>query len=311
MRDYQQELNGLRARIAQRRENTSVLNELRRQETDQCREVEGRRARLRQEERDVERLERLTFSAVLAALRGNKDEQIDRERAEAYAARLRLREAERQLAEIQADIADRESRIQADAGCEAVYEALLREKEADLRRRDPALAAKLEDLERRELELTARRRELREALDAGEQALLQLDAALESLDSAEGWGTWDLLGGGLMTDVMKYSRLDEAQARLEDVKSSLRRYQTELADVAREAEFDVRSEGFLYVADVFFDSFFAGLAVQDQIGQSQRQLWDVKSRIQTLQGRLENDLGQADQNLEDLWTERDELVRQA
>ncbi len=40
----------------------------------------------------------------------------------------------------------------------------------------------------------------------------KLYAVSSTLDSAEGWGTWDLFGGGLITDLAKYSKLDEAQS---------------------------------------------------------------------------------------------------
>lgn len=39
------------------------------------------------------------------------------------------------------------------------------------------------------------RREMREALDAGEQALSSLKIALEKLNSASNWGIFDMFGG--------------------------------------------------------------------------------------------------------------------
>ena len=44
---------------------------------------------------------------------------------------------------------------------------------------------------------------------------------ISDLDSAQGWGTWDVIGGGLLTDLMKYSRLDDAQASMERLQSAL------------------------------------------------------------------------------------------
>lgn len=311
MRDYQRELEELRERIARRREDAGVLNELRWQVSAQSREVEDRRARLREEERDVDRLERLTLSSVLAALKGDKGQRIDRERAEAYAARLRLQEAERRLEEIQAEIAEREERIRKNADCEERYAALLREKETELRRADPALAAKLADLERRELEMTVRQKELREAISAGETALASMDEALDRLGSAENWGLWDLVSDGILGDIMKYSRLDEAQAHIEQLKDDLRRYQAELADVALVRDFDVRPGEWMQFADVFFDNIFTDWMVQSHIEKSREALLDVWGQVRGIQRTLERDLQQAESELTALRTERDELVRQA
>lgn len=311
MRDYQRELDALRERMAQRREDQAVLERLRRQEEDCRREVEARGARLDKEERDVEKLEKLTISSILASLRGSKDEDMDRERAEAYAARLRYQEAERQLAEVREEILDRQRRIQENAGCEAEYQALLREKEAELRKTNPALAEKLAELERRELELTARQKELREAEEAGRQALFQLDGAIGHLEDAEGWGTWDVFGGGLLSDVMKYSRLDDAQQQISQVGSALRRYRAELEDVARTVEFDVKPDNFTQTVDIFFDNMFTDWAVLDRIRRSRDQMLDLESRVQSIQDGLLRDLEGTEAELEALRTERNELVRKA
>ena len=311
MRDYQRELDALRERMAQRREDQTVLERLRLQEVDCRREVETRTARLGKEERDVEKLEKLTISSMLASLRGSKDEDIDRERAEACAARLRLREAERQLAQVREEILDRQRRIAESKNCEAEYEALLREKEAELRKTDPALAEKLADLERRELEWTARRKELREAEEAGRQVLFQLNGALGHLEDAEGWGTWDVFGGGLVSDLMKYSRLDDAQQQLTGVASALRRYRAELSDVARTVEANIKPDDFTQTMDIWFDNIFSDWAVLDRIRQSREQMQELKNRVRDIQNSLTWELETTEEKIKALWTERDELVRKA
>ena len=98
MWDYQRELNELRERIAALRNDTAVLEDLRRQEEVCRREAEERSAQWSREQRDVDRLEKVSLSSIWASLRGSRDGDMDRERAEAWAARLRYQEAERQLA---------------------------------------------------------------------------------------------------------------------------------------------------------------------------------------------------------------------
>lgn len=311
MRDYQRELEELRERIAQRRDDMAVLKSLFRQEEDCKREVETRSAQWIKEERDVERLEKLTLSSVLASLRGNKDEEIDREKAEAYAARLRLQEAERQLDEIRSEIRIRQDRVQAYQDYEVRYERLLREKEAELRGKDPVLAEKLAELERQELGLTSRKKELQEAIAAGRAVCSNICAAQDKLNSAEGWSTWDMLGGGLIADALKYSSMDDAQRLMEQVQSGLRRYQAELADVAQTAAFDLQPNGFLQFADFFWDNIFTDWAVRDQIVQSQNRMWDLADQVKRIQSGLELELEETDCGLTALRNERNELVRNA
>ena len=309
MRDYQKELHAVRERIAQHRENLRVLEQLQKQEIEYQEYLRTCEWQYREEQKDVDRLERLSWSSVWASVKGSKDEDLDREKAEAWAARVKLQEAQRQLEEIQREIADRRSR--ADDDCEAVYQKLLREKEAEYRQTNPAFAAKMADIERRELELATQRKELNEALYAGKRVLTQIHAALDKLSSAEGWSTWDLMGGGMLADIMKYSNMDEAQHLMESVQSDLRRYQAELADVAQTANFNLRADGFTWAMDIWFDNIFGDWAVRDRIVQSGRQLEDVEYRIRSMQDRLEEQLSGVQRTMEMLQQEREETVRQA
>ena len=309
MRDYQKELNELRERIAQRRDDLAVYESLCRQEEDCKREVDTRMTQWAKEERDVEKLEKLTWSSIMASLRGNKDEDLDREKREAYAARLRLQEAERQLAEIRSEIRIRQDRLSMSADCERKYQALLLEKAEEARKQNPVLAEKLTEIEARELGLTSRRKELREALTAGQQALVHIHAAMDDLHSAGNWGTWDILGGGLIADAMKYSAMDEAQKNMELVQSDLRRYKAELADVAHTAAFDLQPGGFLQFADFFWDNIFTDFAVRDKIYQSQDQMQELKIQVSRIQNGLEQELKETEQGLSALQDEKNKIIR--
>ena len=311
MRDYQKELETLREQMARRQEDTAVLYRLLEQERSLQQTAEQRLAEWEREHRDVERMERVSLSSVWASLRGTKEEDLFREKAEEQAALLKLQEAERQLEEVQAEILDRRSRLQETEGCERRYEAILREKEREYRAKDPALAERLANLERRKLEVTSRRRELLEARDAGETALRQIESALGSLDSAEGWSTWDVLGGGLMSDLMKYSHMDDAQQLMQSAQSSLRRYQAELADVAVNTSFDLQPDVFTRTMDIFFDNIFSDWAVRDRIEQSINQLAYVEDQVCRIQSGLELELDETERALKALDEEWKSLVSNA
>ena len=66
-----------------------------------------------------------------------------------------------------------------------------------------------------------------EAINAGKTALHTVNEVLETLDNAEGWSTWDVMGGGLMADLAKYEELDDAQEQIEQLQVELRRFKTE------------------------------------------------------------------------------------
>ena len=127
---------------------------------------------------------------------------------------------------------------------------------------------------------------LREALDAGQAALATTDGILASLDSAEGWGAWDLFGGGIGAGLAKHGHLDEAQRQVEHLQVQLRRFKTELTDVEVSADIQISIDGFLSFADFFFDGLFADWAVLDHIDRAQTQVRETKAQIGQVAGRL-------------------------
>ena len=138
--------------------------------------------------------------------------------------------------------------------------------------------------------------------------LATADGILESLSSAEGWGTWDLIGGGLIADLAKHSKLDEAQAAVEYLQSQLRAFRTELADVTISADFQVNIDGFLRFADYVFDGIFADWAVLDRINQAQAQVEDTRAQICAVLDRLGQMTDQAERERAGLRQEIEGLV---
>lgn len=72
------------------------------------------------------------------------------------------------------------------------------------------------------------KREMQEAVQAGERALQSLYAARDKLGSARNWGIFDMLGGGFISDFVKHSKMNDAAALMEQAKSDIQRFQREL-----------------------------------------------------------------------------------
>ncbi|MSA03534.1 hypothetical protein GKG47_18860 [Lactonifactor sp. BIOML-A3] len=68
---------------------------------------------------------------------------------------------------------------------------------------------------------TGNQNEIQEAKTAGRQALEALEEAEDFLQSARNMGIWDMLGGGLLADIMKHSRLDKATRCLEAAREQV------------------------------------------------------------------------------------------
>ena len=279
MSGYDEQLKTLQAQCARKKKLEAAAAELRNQQEDYTARARELEQVFRKEQADVDRLEGRSLSAFFYSVVGRMDEKLTREQQEAYAARVKYDAAARELAGIQADLRRCEAELEGLKGCEARCAAVLEEKAQALKASGGPAAMDILRLEERMAYLDGQERELKEACAAGEAALATADQIADNLDSADGWGTWDLVGGGLITDLMKHSRLDDAQAAVSHLQSQLRRFKTELADVTVSADFQVNIDGFLRMADYFFDGIFADWAVLDRIQNSQAQVHGTRNQI--------------------------------
>ena len=130
------------------------------------------------------------------------------------------------------------------------------------------------------------RREMKEAMDAGERALTSLRNAQEKLNSAGNWGLFDMFGGGLFSTIMKRSKMDDAQELMEAAKSDLKRFQRELKDVNIPLDLRMEVGSFLSFADFFFDGFVADYLVQSKISEAKEQVSDAIIRVEQILSEL-------------------------
>lgn len=141
-------------------------------------------------------------------------------------------------------------------------------------------------------DINAERRELREAIAAGQEVLYHLDSVGKSLDSASNWGIWDMLGGGLFVTWAKHSKLDQAREAARKAQQACRVFARELKDVQMQLDSSLQLDGFLKFADFFFDGFLADIMVQSRIGAMRddirRQRAYIERTLQTLRSRLQS-----------------------
>lgn len=276
---YDEQLQLLQQQIAQKRREESKLKELNKQrEVLSARVSEFQKNKLHQQA-DVDQLEGHSLASFFYAVIGKKEERLDKEREEAYAAKVKYDVAARELLAVEEDILRSEAELNRRKGSEQQYERMLRDKAEEIKFRGSDEAEEIFQAEERIAYIENQLKEINEALAAGEKALSIIDHVLSNLDSAEGWGTWDLMGGGLISGMAKHSHLDEAQKLVEDLQVQLRRFKTELTDVTIDADIQVSIDGFLYFADYFFDGLFADWAVLDKINQSQTKVKDTKDQM--------------------------------
>ena len=273
--------------LARQKKLTAMLRSLESEAAALTQKESQLRNLLSQENADVARLEKTSAASLLFSLLGTRAEKLEKEQREAYTARLQYDAVQRQLDDCQARLEAAARELETLSGCKKRYEqAFLRIQQ--LLSQDPRYAQTLCELERRRSEALGQLREIDEAIAAGNACLGQIAAIESSLDSAGGWGAFDLLGGGLLADLAKHSHLDEAQAGVEYLQTLLSRFHTELADVKIDSQVgQVNVDGFMLFADYFFDGLIMDWAVLDHIHNSQESVIRVREQVTSVLRQLD------------------------
>lgn len=128
--------------------------------------------------------------------------------------------------------------------------------------------------------------EVYEAIVAGERALDSLYRAKEELDSARGWGVFDILGGGLLTDLIKHSKMDKAESYMRDAKEKLTIFSRELGDIDEKVSFDFNSRDFIHFADFFCDGIISALSTQDRINSARNQVQRAIDKVDGILSKI-------------------------
>ena len=306
--EIDQAIEALTAAQARRKQLDAQIEELHRQRGERQAKVDETAQSFRKEQDDVDKLEKGGVHAFLLTLIGHKEERLDKERREALAAKLQYDQARSDLEYLENKLNGLIRERDGLQDAPEQLEALWTEKAELVKAMGGQTGARLVELDRQLSDVTHQQKELEEALSAGENAKRLLGQVQDDLDSARSWGTWDMLGGGLIATMAKHDRLDSAQSSIRAAQRALSDFRTELADVSQLQVPNIQIGEFATFADYFFDGIFSDWYVQSSIKTAQEGVSEVHMKLTAAL----RDLEAASQDLNDqqasLKREREELL---
>ena len=305
MRD---EISLLQAQLTYKKRLEAMLLELRSQQEILSKKTTELESIMKRERSDVDRLEGRSLTALFYHMTGKIDEKLDEERREYYTARAKFDTARRELEAIEQDIETTEEDLQDLADCEERYARAVEQKRQAIEAAGTQVSDELLGKKRTMTFLQSQDRELSEAIAAGTAALRTTADVLQSIESAKDWAAFDILGGGLLADLAKHDKLDEAQKSVEQLQVELQRFNKELSDVSIRADIQVSIDGLLKFADYFFDGIFADAAVLDRIRQSQTQVEQTREQLLDILRQLHTRQEDIHSRIAKLQEETDRLI---
>ena len=288
MNYYDEELQRLQQEMMEKERADAKLADLYIQQNELEKKAADLKKIMEDEQEDVDRLNRKSLTAFLYRASGKMEEKLSKEEEEALAAVVKYDSAEKELQAVEEDIAYYEKQASGLPDCKLQYERMLEAKKEEIKESGNIEAEKILEMERQIAAIENRRKEVKEAISAGERARSIAEETLEGLQSAKNWGMVDLIGGGIMSDVIKYDKLKTVKDRTSALQMALRTFRTELADVSSRIEGPLQVEvgEFLHFADYFFDGIFTDWMVYDKIKVSQERAEQTYSQIQGILEQL-------------------------
>lgn len=253
------------------------------------RSAETARAELKRkceaESRDVERLEKDSFAVALLRLIGRYEGKLTKEAREELAAKQALDQAVEEEKRLRADADDLAARVKTlreNRG--RLEEELARRREEIKRLPEQAEGERFRSLEKGIEAATRGLAENAETVRTVNEILQETDRAMECLDRAGKWATFDFwTRGGLLSYEEKYTNIDEAEAAMNIIRGRLKELESQLADIGR-------PEGFIFASvspatravDYWFDNVFTDSNVRSLIKENRGSAAEFRSRLETL-----------------------------
>lgn len=275
----------------------ATLEVLKRKQADQYEQLKRSKENLsklctqmQEEKADVDRLETDGFTTSLLKLLRLHDGKLTKESEEYLKAKLNFERQEFEVEEAERQLGLLVSRIKEVETEAASYQETLsyRTKALEaLPNGDPQRAV-YENFANKERALKSESVEIEEAIEACKRAIETKNTAMNLLESAESWATWDAwAGGGLITDMVKYEKIEAVQVQFKKLSADINQLKREMSDLGENVSLklaDIDSATQLF--DVWFDNIFTDLKVKAQIYAQIEALQVLATQLNTLNDSL-------------------------
>lgn len=260
------------------------------------------------EGRDVKQLDGLTLEALFYMILGSLKEQREKEKQEYLQAKLKFDLCRDLLKAEQNKIEELRESYGSSKDHQLRYQSLLKAKEMALTVAENPSLQQITHITEQVTDFRIQEVEIRQAIQAGKSVQDELEKAIAHLNSAKGWGTWDMLGGGLMSTAIKHSRIDDARHAIHRLQQYLREFRNELGDINNNALIQLNIDEFTSFGDYFFDGLIFDWVVQSKIVCSLEVLLELQDKVKTILASLKTEIQGIKFQIEKLSEERERII---
>lgn len=274
-------------------------------------EVQSLLRKYEAESLDVEQLQKDSLSTTILRFIGKYEGKVDKETQEKLTAKMEYDKASNRVKALYLERDELSGRISTLNHDKKIYGVELKKREEAIKSNVTGEASiKLRQLEAEQDTLSRQLVETDEALRAASRVLSTASSAMQHLDSAESWATFDVwVKGGILSHMAKYEHIDNAQSDFNRLHSQMKDLQKELRDVnLLDAPALSGIDSTTRVIDFWFDNIFTDLNVRDRIRGDKEQLGKLFDRIHGIIRKLESNKKEINKKLADIELRKNDLI---
>lgn len=244
----------------------------------------------KEETLDVENMKKESLSNTILKLIKRFEGKLDKETQEMIVAKLEYDKASSRVVDLHKEKEDLSRRISLLLSSKQSFEEELSKREETVRNSIGSKAYLVyERLEQQREKLAQQQIEIDEAARVARNVLGTIGSAIQHLDSAEDWATFDIWSrGGIFSHMAKYDHIDSAQADFNRLSYQLKDLNKELADIKFIEEMpNLGVDSTTRMFDFWFDNIFTDLNVRDKIRTDKEEVSSLKVRVLDIIAQLE------------------------
>lgn len=211
--------------------------------------------RMKEELKDVDRLEKNGVSALFQKVLGNHEEQLEKERQEYLQEVLSYNSLIDELEVLKYEQEILISKTSRKQEAQRLYNLLLTEKEKKIKLSYPTIAKELKKLDNLIAVSKQLVKETDEAIFSGNDVLKHLNLMIQNLKYVKQWGLYRMQGKGRYSSYEKKGYVDKAQKLVGVVQVKFNVFEKELKDLY--PDYDLNLDNYHFKA--FVDNFYDGL----------------------------------------------------
>ena len=294
----------------------AVLKELRENIAQLEPEVRKLMTQMYIEQEDVEKLEGNGIKAFFTALSGKKTEKLEKEREEAYDAKKKYDTANLQLETMKNDLKKYIDEYNEVRYLVPDYEKAIKEKIEYIKEMKSPAAKKIVELDKQIEEMMKKNNELRHLRTLANRAIGTAEHMKTVLTQVKKLNTKDMLGmemasSGQHVACEKHELMSQAETLNNNLFAELYDLEKQTRGVAVKNNISIRTTKVGYFMDWQFDNFSQDLDTMISVNKALKNLDPVIESVKEFVAPIVEKLSQEEAKQKELYSQRDEIVRNA